>query len=88
MRPIAEGSSVSLAFSQANRLHLAHEQDGQIFYRAAGQAQPLPSRLTPNPPDPCRWLLGRSAQGLPVQVGGGVNLYGRERLWPTGCWRR
>jgi hypothetical protein len=34
--------------------------------------------LTPNPPDPRRWLLGRSAQGQPVQVGGAVNLYGRE----------
>jgi hypothetical protein len=37
VRPVDRGSRVSLAFSTANRLHLAYEQDGQIRYRAADQ---------------------------------------------------
>ncbi len=36
-RRVDSGSSVSLAFSPVNRLHVAYEQDGQIFYRAADQ---------------------------------------------------
>jgi hypothetical protein len=34
---VDSGSSVSLAFSRANRLHMAYEQDGRIFYRAADE---------------------------------------------------
>src|SRR5690606_18796960 len=37
VRPVDRGSRVSLAFSTANRLHVAYEQDGQIHYRAADQ---------------------------------------------------
>lgn len=37
VRRVDGGSSVSLAFSRANRLHVAYEQDGQILYRAADQ---------------------------------------------------
>lgn len=37
VRRVDSGSSVSLAFSRANRLHVAYEQDGRIFYRAADQ---------------------------------------------------
>lgn len=37
VRRIDSGSSVSLAFSRANRLHVAYEQNGRILYRAADQ---------------------------------------------------
>lgn len=37
VRRVDSGSSVSLAFSRANRLHVAYEQDGRILYRAADQ---------------------------------------------------
>ncbi len=37
VRRVDGGSSVSLSFSRANRLHVAYEQDGQILYRAADQ---------------------------------------------------
>lgn len=37
VRRVDSGSSVSLAFSRANRLHVAYEQEGQILYRAADQ---------------------------------------------------
>ena len=37
VRPVDSGSSVSLAFSRANRLHMAYEQDGRILYRAADE---------------------------------------------------
>jgi hypothetical protein len=37
-----------------------------------------PPHLVAANPDPRRWLLGRSAHGLPVQVAGRVNLYGRQ----------
>lgn len=37
LRRVDSGSSVSLAFSRANRLHVAYEQDGRILYRAADQ---------------------------------------------------
>lgn len=37
VRQVDSGSSVSLAFSRANRLHVAYEQDGRILYRAADQ---------------------------------------------------
>ncbi|HUM67361.1 MAG TPA: hypothetical protein PLK31_00770, partial [Chloroflexota bacterium] len=37
VRRLDSGSSVSLAFSRANRLHVAYEQDGRILYRAADQ---------------------------------------------------
>lgn len=37
VRRVGSGSSVSLAFSRANRLHVAYEQDGRILYRAADQ---------------------------------------------------
>jgi len=35
VRRVDGGSRVSLAFSTANRLHVAYEQDGQVLYRAA-----------------------------------------------------
>ncbi|MCZ7672405.1 MAG: hypothetical protein M5U34_37400 [Chloroflexi bacterium] len=37
VRRVDSGSSVSLDFSRANRLHVAYEQDGRILYRAADQ---------------------------------------------------
>jgi hypothetical protein len=37
VRRVDAGSRVSLAFSPANRLHVAYEQDGNILYRAADQ---------------------------------------------------
>ncbi|HID54386.1 MAG TPA: hypothetical protein EYP41_20405 [Anaerolineae bacterium] len=37
IRRVDSGNAVSLAFSAINRLHVAYEQDGQIFYRAADQ---------------------------------------------------
>jgi hypothetical protein len=37
VRRVDRGRSVSLAFSKVNRLHVAYEQDGQIFYRATDQ---------------------------------------------------
>lgn len=37
VRQVDVGSNVSLAFSRANRLHVAYEQDGRILYRAADQ---------------------------------------------------
>jgi len=37
VRRMDSGNSVSLAFSRANRLHVAYEQNGQILYRAADQ---------------------------------------------------
>ncbi|MCP4416059.1 MAG: hypothetical protein GY805_05530, partial [Chloroflexi bacterium] len=37
VRQVDSGSNVSLAFSTINRLHMAYEQPGQIFYRAADQ---------------------------------------------------
>ncbi len=37
VRRVDSGNSVSLAFSRANRLHMAYEQDGRILYRAADQ---------------------------------------------------
>ncbi|MCZ7673894.1 MAG: hypothetical protein M5U34_45600 [Chloroflexi bacterium] len=37
VRRVDSGNSVSLAFSRANRLHVAYEQDGRILYRAADQ---------------------------------------------------
>lgn len=37
VRQVDSGNSVSLAFSRANRLHVAYEQDGRILYRAADQ---------------------------------------------------
>ncbi|MCI0398016.1 MAG: hypothetical protein L0322_24230 [Chloroflexi bacterium] len=37
VRRVDAGNSVSLAFSRANRLHVAYEQDGQVLYRAADQ---------------------------------------------------
>ena len=37
VRRVDGGSDVSLAFSPANRLHVAYEQDGQVLYRAADQ---------------------------------------------------
>lgn len=37
VRQVDSGGSVSLAFSRANRLHMAYEKDGRILYRAADQ---------------------------------------------------
>jgi hypothetical protein len=37
VRRVDSGSDVALTFSRANRLHVAYEQNGQIFYRAADQ---------------------------------------------------
>ena len=37
LRRVDSGSRVSLAFSTANRLHLAYEQDESILYRAGDQ---------------------------------------------------
>jgi len=37
VRLVDHGESVSLAFSAANRLHMAYERDGEIYYRAADQ---------------------------------------------------
>jgi hypothetical protein len=37
VRRVDSGGSASLAFSRANRLHVAYEQNGQILYRAADQ---------------------------------------------------
>ncbi|MCB9444053.1 MAG: hypothetical protein H6669_07435 [Ardenticatenaceae bacterium] len=37
VRAIDQGQDVSLAFSRANRLHVAYEKDGEIYYRAADQ---------------------------------------------------
>ncbi|MCC6604587.1 MAG: hypothetical protein IT327_15365 [Anaerolineae bacterium] len=37
VRRVDFGSSVSLAFSEANRLHVVYDRMGQIFYRAADQ---------------------------------------------------
>ncbi len=37
VRAIDQGQDVSLAFSRANRLHVAYEKDGDIYYRAADQ---------------------------------------------------
>lgn len=37
VRAVDRGSQVSLAFSTANRLHVAYEQDGLVRYRAADQ---------------------------------------------------
>ena len=36
-RRVDIGTAVSLAFSPANRLHVAYEQDGRVLYRAADQ---------------------------------------------------
>lgn len=36
-RLLDSGTAISLAFSPANRLHVAYEQDGRILYRAADQ---------------------------------------------------
>ena len=49
-----------------------------LTLRPTGNDQPPPAHLVAAQPHPRRWLLGRSAQGLPVQVAGGVNLYGRQ----------
>jgi len=37
VRRVDFGSSVSLAFSEANRLHVVYDRMGQVFYRAADQ---------------------------------------------------
>lgn len=37
VRPVDQGEAVSLAFSRANRLHVAYAQDGRILYRATDQ---------------------------------------------------
>lgn len=37
VRRVDWGQQASLTFSRVNRLHLAYEQDGRIFYRAADQ---------------------------------------------------
>ncbi|MBX3055902.1 MAG: hypothetical protein KF770_05455 [Anaerolineae bacterium] len=37
VRRVDSGRRVSLAFSRANRLHVAYEQDGRLLYRAADQ---------------------------------------------------
>ena len=37
VRRVDRGNNVSLVFSTVNRLHMAYEQDGQIYYRAADQ---------------------------------------------------
>ena len=48
VRLVDRGQSVSLAFSKANRLHMAYEQDGQILYRAADQgAHPADAPVIP-----------------------------------------
>jgi hypothetical protein len=49
-----------------------------LTLRPAGSDGLPPPHLVAPSPDPRRWLLGRSAQGVPVQVGGVVNLYGRQ----------
>jgi hypothetical protein len=46
VRRVDSGSSVSLAFSRVNRLHVAYEQDGRILYRAADQGT-HPADVTP-----------------------------------------
>jgi hypothetical protein len=46
VRRVDSGSSVSLVFSRANRLHVAYEQDGRILYRAADQGT-HPADVTP-----------------------------------------
>lgn len=46
VRRVDSGGSVSLAFSRANRLHVAYEQDGRILYRAADQGT-HPADVTP-----------------------------------------
>lgn len=48
VRRVDSGNSVSLAFSKANRLHMAYEQGGQIFYRAADQGT-HPADVAPIP---------------------------------------
>lgn len=50
VRRIDDGSHVSLAFSPANRLHVAYAQDGQILYRAADQGT-HPADVTAIPVD-------------------------------------
>jgi len=37
VRRVDSGNSVSLAFSSANRLHMAYERNGEIYYRVADQ---------------------------------------------------
>jgi len=37
VRRVDNGNSVSLAFSSANRLHMAYERNGEIYYRVADQ---------------------------------------------------
>ena len=37
VRRVDVGSSVSMAFSEANRLHVVYDRMGQVFYRAADQ---------------------------------------------------
>jgi len=37
-----------------------------------------PAHLVANEPDPRRWLLGRSQSGVPLQVAGRINIYGRR----------
>jgi len=37
VRLVDSGNSVSLAFSSANRLHMAYERNGEIYYRVADQ---------------------------------------------------
>jgi hypothetical protein len=39
VRRVDSGESVSLAFSRANRLHMAYAQNGQILYRAADEGR-------------------------------------------------
>ena len=54
VRRVDAGDDVSLAFSRANRLHVAYEQDGRILYRAADQGT-HPADVAPS-----SWKMARS----------------------------
>ncbi len=46
--------------------------------RPSWEGETIPNHLIATEPDTHKWLLGRSATGVPIHVDGCVNLYGRQ----------
>ena len=81
--PVGEENKAGSYFPQPEEptprptLSLPPLQPG-LTLRSSWNGQQPPERLAAVAPDPTRWLLGRSRQGVPLQAAGRLNLYGQN----------
>jgi hypothetical protein len=81
--PVGEENKAGSYFPQPEEptqhpaISLPPPQPGLTLQPSWNGQQP-PETLTSVAPDPTRWLLGRSRQGVPLQAAGRLNLYGQN----------